>query len=180
MNSIIFECDGESSNYPVNEIKIKTDQDISGGLPNVSFYIDRYNLNCVWTEDPNVNMDEVNQMMNSIEIANNHSKDETPSNLSDIVSASFPSDTSAFDDSKLEDESEFDKMLFSASTPGCHDFRKSAKRRRKRKAFKNFDNATPILPSPRAIGGADRRVFTRRKLDMNIDLNESEMILRRE
>lgn len=169
-----------SGNYQGIDVEIEADQDMSDDFHSVSFYADRFNLNCFWTQDSKVNMEEINLMLNSIddEIANDHYKNQTPSNFSGMISSSFPSETSAFSDSKLEDESELEEIPFIASTPCYHDYGISAKRRRQ-EAFKDFVDASPILSSPRAIGGANRNALTRRKLNMDFELSESDEIEKR-
>lgn len=157
-----------AKNFSVVAMEISEDEHFHS----VSFYADRMGMDCVWQEDSKVNMEEINQMLESIdaENANDHFEQQTPSDLSGIISASFSSDSSALDESKTEDENETKEFSFTSSTPFVciHDSHAATKRRRQ-EAFKYFTNASPILASPRATREAKSNSLIRKRLDFDLD-----------
>lgn len=171
-----FSMKFEGSPTNLHSMRDKYENMFSGSsseFQSVSFY----DMNCVWDEDPRINMCDINKMLDSIdeEIANDHYKNQTPSNICDMLSSSFPSGT--FSASDTEDEMETGRMPFIASTPCGEIVGKTAKRRRT-EAFNDFVSASPVFSTPKPFGTTPKRtdVLSRRKLNMDEDFNESDEI----
>lgn len=165
------ECENVSANlqssFSVDEIEI-------GESASFECYADKLAFKCVW-QHPDVNMHIINQFMEQINIYDsNEFGDQTPSNIMDLLSSSFPSgfgeDLPPVEEPPAQAKPE-ETVTFFASTP-LHkgsDCCSSAKRRNDKKAFQDFNDASPILSQPR-----QKAVLTKKRLHMSQETEELE------
>lgn len=122
---------------------------------------DKMSFKAVWQKSE-VNMELVNQFMNQLNIYDdNEFGDQTPSNISALISSSFPSGDVSFNDMDFE---EFGKPQFISSTPHPLDSSKAECLNFDVTAFQEFNRASPIY-SPRKR----RIILTKRKLMFSIE-----------
>lgn len=142
----------------------------------IECFADNIKLTCVW-QQPEVNMHIINQVLNQINIYDDNSYDDrTPTNISDLISASFPSSAN-FGEEDMNNVSfsknKIDSMLgFEASTPISdkssqkihaeilskeEDFALKAKM-----LILAFQNTSPIMMTSR-----QRLLYTKKRLEMN-------------
>lgn len=144
------------------------DQNEIGESASFECYADKLNFKCVW-QHPDINMHVINQFMEQINIYDsNEYGDQTPSNIMDLLSSSFPSGVSgeAHDDQDKPTimHHDDDSLTFVSSTP-LHkgtDCRSSTKKRNEKLAFQVFNDASPILHHKR-----QKCALTQRRLEMS-------------
>lgn len=152
------------SSYGVDEIEI-------GESASFECYADKLAFKCVW-QHPDVNMQIINQFMEQINIYDsNEFGDQTPSNIMELLSSSFPSgiveDLPAVDEQSKQKAHE--EVTFYSSTP-LHkgsDYFSSAKRKNDKLAFQDFNDASPILTQK-----VQRKVLTKKRLQMSLELED--------
>jgi hypothetical protein len=120
---------------------------------------------CVWLR-PEPNMEMINQFMDDIKVYHNESfADKSPSNISELLSSSFPSGGEAIEDLVMEAEP-YDVVIPTSTPQHKHNEteRESAKRRRTQQAFKEFNDASPI-----PFTSQYRDVFIKRRCRLSFD-----------
>lgn len=135
----------------------------------VKCFADKFKFQCVWQE-PKPSVELINQIMNNLNIQHeNEDGDQTPSNLSALLSASFKSGVF---DKWLSDEDIDVEIEVPTSTPHAKDRNEanssSVKADEKKLNFKDFNDASPILFTSRY-----RQVFMKRRCRLSFDLEES-------
>lgn len=133
----------------------------------IECFADNVKFTCVW-QQPEVNMHIINQVMNQINIYNDNSySDCTPTNISELISASFPSCESFDEEPDIEKNAKNNVMLsgFEASTP------KNSQRivnknvneddKNEQVVWLGFNQMSPIMFSSR-----HRAFYTKRRLDV--------------
>lgn len=163
-----MECKSEN-----NAFKIET----SLGEKSIECFADNVKFECVW-QQPEINMHIINQFLNQLNVFNDYSHDDcTPTNITALLSASFPSCEVAEEEDEKEDGEDEDLPIagFEASTPIV---KKSEKNVQENVAViedekKNFEmNAEMILmafnnTSPILFTSRNRGMFKKRRLQMN-------------
>lgn len=143
----------------------------------IECFADNVKFTCIWKQ-PEVNMHIINQIMNQINIYNdNEYGDCTPSNITALISSSFPSSSTLEeinDGDNVDCEAKNNEILkFVASTPistiktvdvmkplndGMHDISDESK---KQMLLFAFNHTSPIVFSSR-----NRTLYTKKKLHM--------------
>lgn len=158
-------------------IEVSTNNNNNNNLEkSIECFADNLKFACVW-QQPEVNMHIINQVLNQLNIFNDNSySDCTPTNISELLSASFPSCEAFESDENNEDESQSKDMTvtsFEASTP-VSTIKKSNKEINgegdERKEFENrrqmllvaFNNMSPIVFTSR-----NRAMYTKKRLHLN-------------
>lgn len=162
-----FDCENISGNLPTEmEVELKENDD----LTNVECNVGNLEFKRVW-EMEKVDMRFVNQFLNQLNI-HNLPHQQTASNLTAMLSSSFPSD----DETLSSDEIEVDEEIafghqFVSSTPHAKDskeFGRWANTESDVKAFQEFNKASPIHKTPQRKS----RGLTKRRLQFSFEFEE--------
>ena len=138
----------------------------------IECFADNVKFTCVW-QQPEVNMHIINQVLNQINIYNDNSySDCTPTNISELISASFPSSENFEETPDIERNAKNNYMLtgFIASTPistnknsqSIVDNNVPEEEKKDKFVWLAFKNLSPIMFSSR-----HRALFTKRRLYVN-------------
>lgn len=159
----------------INPLTSNTIENNKSREKSVECIADKLEFECVWLH-PEVDMHLVNQFMNQINVFDdNEYGDNTPSNISELLSASFPSG-GIVDVSMNEDE---DQINLSTSTPQQKDLSdpncSATKIRQKKK--RSFHSEFIIDASPILFTSRNRQVFMRRRCRLSFDDMDDEIIV---
>jgi hypothetical protein len=160
-----MECKSENKVFQI---------ETSLGEENIECFADNVEFACVWRQ-PEVNMHIINQFLNQLNVFNDFSYDDcTPTSLTALLSASFPSCEVADEDEQEEAKDEDLPIAgFEASTPivkktvniSRENVMKNEEKNFEMKAemiLMTFNNTSPILFTSR-----NRGMFKKRRLQMN-------------
>lgn len=141
----------------------------------IECHADELKFKCVW-QQPVASIQTINQFMEQINIYDdtNEFGDQTPSNLTALLSSSFPSGVGD-DEKSNEDEDQLNfSVFFAASTPCVKlaNERQSTTRKRDRQVIKDFNDTSPVLYSSRKALTRDLRVLNRKRLQMSFNFDE--------
>lgn len=161
-----------SNNMPQQDLSMELEE---REFQSVSFYADELKFTCVWRQ-PTEELQMINQIMNNLNINDeNEFGDQTPSNILDLLSSSFPGIDDAQTESFEPDVSNAENVesivsSFEASTPNAKRTSKSSSAKEKLE----FDDTSPILFSPRHSRSSLRSTgkLSRRKLDTSQEFEE--------
>lgn len=156
-------------NIALNTEKSINDSKNENNEKSIECFADNVKFTCVW-QQPEVNMHIINQVLNQINIYNDNSySDCTPTNISELISASFPSCENFEEAPDIERNAKNNYMLtgFEASTPistiknsqRIVDNNVPEKEKNEQIVWLAFNNMSPIMYSSR-----DRALFTKRRL----------------
>jgi hypothetical protein len=134
---------------------------------NIECIADKMEFKVVWQQD--VNMQLVNQFMEQLDIYDeNPFENQTPSNISALISSSFPSDEKNSKEIEVESDSEEFSPQFISSTPFHKDTSKSESLKFDFTAFEEFNKASPIYSPPKKT----RNILTKRRLQYSFEFED--------
>lgn len=131
------------TSFDFNSLReFKVENSYSGSIENIA---DQLDFKVVWQQS-GVDMMMVNEFMNQLDIYDEN--DQTPSNISALLSSSFPSGVSDQDKMEVDVKSERTAPQFLSSTPYSKDTMEDACRSFDITAFEEFNKASPIFNPP--------------------------------
>jgi hypothetical protein len=175
-----FDCENISGNLP-SGFKRESNGSNNDRQKSIECIADNLVFKCVW-QKPEVNMHLVNQFMNQLNIYNDNEEyeDQTPSNISALLSSSFPSGVVSEKNMDVEEDIEQNVPQFISSTPYAKDSSKidcsSAKQRSDTLAFQEFNKVSPILSPHRRKNNI---LTKRRRLQYSFELEDFNFDLER-
>lgn len=167
-----FNCKNISNNLPLKLKAESNGNDNDNNEPkHIECIADKLEFKCVW-QKPEVDMQLVNQFMNQLNIYNdNEYDDQTPSNLSALLSSSFPSGVVSEKDMDVDEDIEYFVPQFISSTPYPKDSSKiecSSAKQKSDLEFQEFNKVSPIYSAPRR----QKNILTKRRLQYSFEFEE--------